>query len=56
VGAALAWLGSTTCGPTLSVAGASLRPTAWLGLVAAAVLFAAFLPFARPIARYLRRR
>jgi hypothetical protein len=54
-GAALAWLGCRTCAPTLSIAGASLRPTAWLGLAAAAVLFAAFVPFARPIARYLRR-
>jgi hypothetical protein len=55
VGAAFAWLGCKTCAPTLSIAGATLRPTAWLGLIAAAVLFAAFVPFARPIARYLRR-
>jgi hypothetical protein len=55
VGAALAWLGCRTCAPALSIAGASLRPTAWLGLAAAAVLLTAFVPFARPIARYLRR-
>jgi hypothetical protein len=55
VGAALAWLGCKTCAPVLHVAGTSLRPTAWLGLAAAVVLFAAFLPFARPIVRFLRR-
>lgn len=54
-GAAIAALASKTCGPVLSVAGTTMRPTAWLGLVAAAILFAAFVPFARPIARYLRR-
>jgi hypothetical protein len=55
VGAALTALTCKTCGPTLHLAGTTMRPTAWLGLLAAAVLFAAFAPFARPIARYLRR-
>jgi hypothetical protein len=55
VGAAVAWLGGPTFAPTLSVAGATLHPTAWLGLCAAVALFAAFVPFARPIARFLRR-
>jgi hypothetical protein len=55
VGAALTALTCKTCGPTLHLAGTTMRPTAALGLLAAVVLFAAFAPFVRPIARYLRR-
>ncbi len=55
VGAAITALACKTCAPTLSIAGATLRPTAWIGLIAAVILFAASAPFARPIVRYLRR-